>query len=294
MTRGSESGAYYHPYFQKGNLRRTLLMQCLQRSSKKKKSRSNPAPLPGQVDLAAILAAGAADPLMLAARANQMQQLELQRSDQIEQARAQLLLQQEQQELAKLEELRRGQQLNLDAAAGQVETALSQYQNLLARSSAGSNVAPPLTQQQRLLAQLDAVSSQRTPPPAVSGRLSLSGHSPMPSSGRNSLTSASAAGASLGTNERKSILEAASALQRSDPGAYAAVLLAAQQKAAQSRASALGPNMNRDESSTQQALLLQAQQQRLHAALQQGASAQQAPGLNEAQAQWMSFPPNKR
>lgn len=245
VTRGSESGAYYHPYFQKGNLRRTLLMTCTQRSSKKKKqpdvAAANPmAGLLGQVGgdadpLAALRRhLGQTNPALLFGQRNELT---------FEQARSELLLRQEQEQLAKLEELRRGQRQNLSAAAGQVETALSQYQNLIAQMGASRASSSGLNQQQNLLSQLGTASSPLRSN-TLAGRASLESALGGLSAGSGPTASASMLGSPrqdsfsraamesnhAGNEQHAAIMEAVSELQRSDPTAYMAILLAAKQK----------------------------------------------------------------
>ena len=321
ITHGTESGAYYHPYFQKGNLRRTLLMTCTQRPSGKKKkpaaadpsSAANPAPVNLEVVAALMDQFGDSYPLAAA-----RQQLDLtnsalllrQRNEQIlEQARAEHLLRQEQEQLAELEELRRGQQQNFAAAAaaaGQMETALSQYQNLLAQFGAPSTTsnllsrspAFGLSQQQNLLAQLGAASSPLRRP-MLAGGASLETALAELSAGAGSLASASTFGTPrhdtfartafestvAGNQQHAAVLETVSELQRNDPAAYMAILLAAKQKSL-AQANAAG------QPSTQDSLALQ--QQKLTEFLQQRDVAGATSNANESQCSSQKLPPKKR
>jgi hypothetical protein len=290
VTRGSEAGSYYHPYFQKGNLRRTLLMQCTQRpGSKKKKAEA----AQNQGRLASQLNMGGANPVAM--HLQQLQQelnqqkavaaLLGQRDDQVvEQAMAETRLRQEQEKLAKLEELQKGQQQDLNAVAGQVQSALSQYQNLIAQLG-GANQLPAApaaapNQQQNLLAQLRASlqstanTSERSSFGAAGAAATLgsAGRSPMQNS----------AGPAPAASDQASILDAANALKQSDPAAYMAVLLAAKQQA-ESRGSAAAASMPPPAPQPDaQSILLQAQQDRMNEFLRQRLS--QSPNL----------PPKKR
>jgi len=312
VTRGPEAGAYYHPYFQRGNLRRTLLMTCMQRTSSKK---NKPEESPNQamnVDSAATArilgfgsapeqlggGGGGADPLTVARLMQQLEQANSghaheQRNQQIiEQARNELLLRQEQEKLAQLEELRNGQQENLHA--------FSQYHNLLARmeGSPGAINNPFLTgsaaqgigQQQNLLTQLGASSSLRESMLSGSSTAAgnpLSGASTLGSPPRNGLPSATLE-SSFASNQQAAILEAAMALQRTDPAAYLAMLMTAKQKN-QSQANSL------EQPPAQEALLLRAQQQKLNEFLQQQQQRAASQGnSNGTQYQSQSLPPKKR
>jgi len=311
VTRGPEAGAYYHPYFQRGNLRRTLLMTCMQRTSSKK---NKPEESPNQAmneDSAATArilgfgsapeqlgGGGGADPLAVARLMQQLEQANSghaheQRNQQIiEQARNELLLRQEQEKLAQLEELRNGQQENLHA--------FSQYHNLLARmeGSPGASNNPFLTGSaaqgiglhQNLLAHLGASSSLRESMLSGSSTAAgnpLSGASTLGSPTRNGLPSASLE-SSFASNQQAAILEAAMALQRTDPAAYLAMLVAAKQKN-QSQANSL------EQPPTQEALLLRAQQQNLNEFLQQQQQRAASQGNSiGTQHQSQSLPPKKR
>lgn len=313
VTRGSEAGSYYHPYFQKGNLRRTLLMQCTQRpNSKKKKAQPVQNPTAGlNLGLDALLASQLDGANPLARQLEQLQQqvnekraatLLGQREEQIiEQARTETRLRQEQEKLAKLEERQKGQQQDLNAVAGQVQTALCQYQNLIAQLGGGSssiaNQLPAPDQQQNLLAQLRAASSLSSPPLSGTASLSTAFSVPSNTTGRSSLGAAggaatlgsagrspmqNSAGSSLAASDHASILDAANALKRSDPAAYMAVLLAAKQKA-ESRGSAAAASVPAPAPQPDaRSILLQAQQDRMNEFLRQRLS--QSPNL----------PPKKR
>jgi hypothetical protein len=255
---------------------------------------------------------GDADPLAAARRQLDLTNSALllrQRNEQqiLEQARAEHRLRQEQEQLAELEELRRGQQQNLSAAAaaGQVETALSQYQNLFAQFGTSStisnllssNPASGLSQQQNLLARLGAASSPLRRPMLVGGA-SLESALAEISAGAGSLASASTFGtprhdtfvrtafeSSLaGNQQHAAVLEAVSEIQRSDPAAYMAILLAAKQKSL-AQANAAG------QPSTQDSLTLQ---QKLTEFLQQRDAAGATRNANESQCSPQKLPPKKR
>jgi hypothetical protein len=330
VARGSESGAYYHPHFQKDNIRRTLLMTCNNRATVAKKNASNPAAaattsatnsnIGGNIDQA-IQEAAIRQMLQLDQRNSTLQSRHL--GDQtVDKLNAQLLLRQEQQQLAKLEELRtaQNQQLNNSEAALQrilAQIGASALQNSL-YSRGGETAEPSLTPHQQLLAQLGASSSLRNQP---LGGASTSLNYPSTSSPtaalesavaaflgspvrQNPLARASVATASVesnvGSNQQSSLLNAVSNLQRTDPSAYMALLLA--QQKAQNQANSFGQLLNQEGGRAQQNLLLQAQQQKLNELLQmraqqEGAQSQQGQtqqGDRKEQGQSPMLPPKKR
>lgn len=326
VTRGTESGAYYHPYFQQGNLRRTLLMTCHQRSnSGKKKTKSNAtAEDSSSPHLAgAYLGAGPAlahisemDQVLQEAATRRLLQLDqrnpallsAQQENQIaEQFRAELLLRQEQQQLAKLEDLRNSQTQQFNNSEAVLQALLAQV-----GASSGSN---SLSQQQRLLAQLGASSSLGNPLsgsastassasyPAVAsapaGALESAIAATLGSPLRGSLAGAGLAGSGeppLGSNHQSSLQNSASGFQRNDPTSYHSLMLA--QQKAQTQANSLGQMLNQEEAKAQQSLMLQAQQQKLNELLQQQRPYSQAQPNNSREQEHarlqQSLPPKKR
>jgi hypothetical protein len=240
----------------------------------------------------------------------------------VDKLNAQLLLRQEQQQLAKLEELRtaQNQQLNNSEAALQrilAQIGASALQNSL-YSRGGETAEPSLTPHQQLLAQLGASSSLRnqplggastslnyisttSPTAALESAVAAFLGSPVR---QNPLARASVATASVesnvGSNQQSSLLNAVSNLQRTDPSAYMALLLA--QQKAQNQANSFGQLLNQEGGRAQQNLLLQAQQQKLNELLQmraqqEGAQSQQGQtqqGDRNEQGKSPMLPPKKR
>ena len=298
VTRGPESGAYYHPFFQRGNLRRTLLMTCCQRNSTKKKTK--PAALPNSgVGVDSTLAAarmnlglGSILPGHLGGADDSVQEVATRRVQQLgqtssalllgqhghqldEQARLELVLRQQQEQLANLEDFRKGQHEDLLArlrgssaigdvlpgisGGGQLETASSQYQNVLAQIRASSSRNIALGQQRSLIAsQLGASSCLINPfltAASVAGPME-------PSLGASSAARNSLSSAALQSPFSESLDSAMNITERSDPSAYLTMLMA--QRNVQAQMNALGQSLSPEEIRAQQALLLQIQQQQLN------------------------------